>query len=53
MLDIGNPERPRLLDVLDLGAGSGPHYLALSRDEKRLVISDYFLDEHEAGVVHA
>lgn len=53
MLDIGNPERPQLLDVLDLGPGSGPHYLALSRDEKRLVISDYFLDEDEAGVVHA
>jgi hypothetical protein len=53
MLDISNPERPQLLDVLDLGAGSGPHYLALTRDEKRLVISDYFLNEDEAGVVHA
>ena len=53
MLDISDPNEPRLLDVLDLGAGSGPHYLALSADEKRLVISDYFLDEDEAGVVHA
>jgi 56kDa selenium binding protein (SBP56) len=53
MLDISDPNRPQLLDVLDLGAGSGPHYLALTADEKRLVISDYFLDEDEAGVVHA
>ena len=53
MLDISNPNHPTLLDVLDLGEGSGPHYLALTRDEKRLVVSDYFLDEDEAGVVHA
>jgi selenium-binding protein 1 len=39
--------------VLDLGTGSGPHYLALTRDEKRLVISDYFLNEDDAGKVHA
>lgn len=53
MLDITDPNQPRLLDVLDLGAGSGPHYLALSGDERRLVISDYFLNEDDAGVVHA
>jgi selenium-binding protein 1 len=53
MLDTSNPERPTLLKVLDLGEGSGPHYIALSRDEKRLVITDYFLNEDEAGKVHA
>ncbi len=53
MLDIADPERPRLLATLDFGAGSGPHYLALTRDEKRLVVTDYFLDEDEAGKVHA
>ena len=53
MLDTSDPERPVLLKVLDLGEGSGPHYIALTRDEKRLVITDYFLNEDEAGKVHA
>ena len=42
-----------MLKVLDLGANSGPHYIALTRDEKRLVISDYFLNEDNAGKIHA
>ena len=55
MLDIAHPEAPRVLSVVDLGAGSGPHYLRLTRDERRLVVSDYFLVEDLApgGVVHA
>ena len=53
MLDISNPEQPRLLDALDLGKDSGPHYIALTRDEQRLVITDYFLNEDEFGKVHA
>jgi len=28
-----------------LGLNSGPHYLRLTSDEKRLVVSDYFLVE--------
>ncbi len=53
MFDISHPDEPRLLRVLDLGSGSGPHYIALSKDEKRLVISDYFLNEDNFGKVHA
>jgi len=53
MFDISNPENPRVLKVLDLGAGAGPHYIALTDDERRLVISDYFLNEDSAGKVHA
>ncbi|MDP9087563.1 MAG: selenium-binding family protein [Pseudomonadota bacterium] len=53
MLDIAEPEHPKLLKVLSLGAKSGPHYIALSPDEKRLVISDYFLNEDSFGKVHA
>lgn len=30
MFDISDPEIPRVLRVLDLGAHSGPHYIALS-----------------------
>jgi hypothetical protein len=32
MFDISDPERPRLLKSLDLGPGSGPHYIALIED---------------------
>src|SRR5437773_1888154 len=53
MFDTSNPRRPKVLKVLDLGANSGPHYIALTNDERRLVISDYFLNEDEAGKVHA
>ena len=53
MLDTSSAAHPKLLDVLDLGKDSGPHYIALTRDEKRLVITDYFLNEDGAGKVHA
>jgi hypothetical protein len=53
--DITNREHPKVLGVVDLGLGSGPHYLALSKDEKRIVVSDYFLVEDlvPSGVVQA
>jgi len=53
MFDISDPDEPRLLRTLDLGPNSGPHYIALSPDEKRLIISDYFLNEDNFGKVHA
>ncbi len=53
MFATSDPENPKILKVLDLGANSGPHYIALTPDEKRLVITDYFLNEDEAGKVHA
>jgi selenium-binding protein 1 len=45
MFDIARPDRPKLMDVVDLGPGSGPHSLRLTRDEDRLVVTDYFLVE--------
>jgi selenium-binding protein 1 len=53
MFNIENPEKPRLIQALELGQGSGPHYIALTEDEERLVISDYFLNEDNFGKVHA
>lgn len=53
MFDTSDPEKPKILKVLDLGKDSGPHYIALTKDEKRLVITDYFLNEDDAGKVHA
>jgi len=53
MFDTSTPPEPRVLKVLDLGEGAGPHYLRLTEDERRLVISDYFLNEDSFGKVHA
>jgi selenium-binding protein 1 len=41
------------MGTIDLGAGSGPHYVQLTNDDKRLVVTDYFLVEDMApgGVV--
>jgi WD40 repeat protein len=53
MFDVSDPDEPRTLKILDLGPNSGPHYIKLTPDERRLVISDYFLNEDNFGKVHA
>ncbi len=53
MFNITDPDEPRVLKVLDLGPNSGPHYIALTGDERRLIITDYFLNEDSFGKVHA
>ena len=52
MLDIADPGRFRQLSVVSLGAGTGPHSVHLTHDGKRLVISDYFLDQDDFGKIH-
>jgi 56kDa selenium binding protein (SBP56) len=52
MLDTSDPAHPQLLSTVDLGVDSGPHFLALTPDERRLVVSDYFLNEDDFGKVH-
>ena len=52
MLDITEPDMPRVLDVAKLSADAGPHDTLLTRDG-RLVVTDYFLDEDGFGKVHA
>lgn len=55
MLDIARPDQPKLLSVVDLGPNSGPHYLRLTSDETRLVVTDYFLvqDLPPGGIVES
>ena len=45
MFNIARPDHPQLMSVADLGPGSGPHFMRLSSDERRLVVTDYFLVE--------
>jgi len=54
MFNIARPDQPTLMSVVDLGPDSGPHFMRLTRDEKRLVVTDYFLVEDLApgGIVN-
>ncbi len=52
MLDVSDPEHPVQSSIVNLGADAGPHMLALTDDDKRLVVSDYFLNEDDFGKVH-
>jgi len=52
MLDITDPEHPVQAGIVSLGANTGPHMLMLTDDEKRLVVSDYFLNEDDFGKIH-
>lgn len=52
MLDVTDRTEPKQLSVVSFGENSGPHNLVLSSDEKRLVVTDYFLNEDAAGIIH-
>jgi selenium-binding protein 1 len=45
MLDTTDPTNPKQRDVVNLGAGAGPHMIRLTHNDRRLVVSDYFLVE--------
>ena len=38
--------------IVSFGANAGPHNIVLTDDDARLVVSDYFLNEDDQGVVH-
>ncbi|MBV8834275.1 MAG: hypothetical protein JO108_34185 [Acidobacteriaceae bacterium] len=52
MLDTSDVFRPKQLSVVSFGANAGPHNIALSEDDSRLVVTDYFLNEDDAGIIH-
>jgi hypothetical protein len=51
--NIEDPTHPVVIDAIDLGQNSGPHYVIFSPTEDRLIVSDYFLvqDLFPSGVV--
>ena len=52
MLDTTDRAHLKQLSVVSFGAFAGPHNLVLSSDDKRLVVTDYFLNEDDAGILH-
>jgi selenium-binding protein 1 len=52
MLDITNPKRFTQVSVVSFGKDSGPHSVHLTHDGKRLVVTDYFLNQDDFGKVH-
>jgi selenium-binding protein 1 len=52
MLDISDPRRFRQLSVVSFGRAAGPHSVHLTHDGKRLVVTDYFLDQDDFGKIH-
>lgn len=52
-LNIEDRVHPVILNVVELGENSGPHYVAFSPTEDRVVVADYFLvqDLFPSGVV--
>ena len=52
MLDVSDPEHPVQAGIVSLGMDAGPHMIALTDDDKRLVVSDYFLNEDDFGKIH-
>jgi selenium-binding protein 1 len=52
MLDVSDPEHPVQAGIVNLGLDAGPHFLGLTDDDKRLVVSDYFLNEDDFGKIH-
>jgi len=51
MLDISNPKQFKQVSVVSFGANSGPHSVHLTHDDKRLVVTDYFLNQDGIGKV--
>ena len=53
MLDATDRANLKQLSVVTLGpVDSGPHNIVLTNDDQRLVVSDYFLNEDDAGIIH-
>ena len=51
MLDITNPKKFKQVSVVSFGMDTGPHSVHLTHDDKRLVVTDYFLNQDAFGKV--
>ncbi len=51
MLDVSNPKQFKQVSVVSFGKDTGPHSVHLTHDDKRLVVTDYFLNQDDFGKV--
>ncbi|HEY3442461.1 MAG TPA: selenium-binding protein SBP56-related protein [Paludibaculum sp.] len=51
MLDVTDREHPVQSGIVNLGVGAGPHDIALTDDDRRLIVTDYFLNEDNFGKI--
>lgn len=52
MLDITDRNHFRQVSIVNFGLNAGPHSIHLTHDDKRLIVTDYFLDEDDFGKIH-
>jgi hypothetical protein len=55
MLDISDRTHPNGFvqkAIVNLGVDAGPHDIALTKDDTRLVVTDYFLNQDDFGKIH-
>ena len=52
MLDITDRANPKQIGIVNLGIDAGPHFIDLTDDDSRLVVTDYFLNEDNFGQIH-
>lgn len=52
MLDVSDREHPVQSGIVNLGIGAGPHDTVLTDDDRRLIVTDYFLNEDDFGKIH-
>jgi len=52
MLDVSDPAHPVQTGIVNLGLDAGPHDIALTDDDERLVVTDYFLNQDDFGKIH-
>jgi selenium-binding protein 1 len=52
MVDITNPNQFKQVSVVNFGPDVGPHSIHLTHDDRRLVVTDYFLNQDDFGKIH-
>jgi len=52
MLDITNPKKFKQVSVVSFGRDAGPHSVHLTHDDRRLIVTDYFLNQDNFGKIH-
>ncbi|KAJ1653616.1 hypothetical protein IWQ61_006292 [Dispira simplex] len=53
MFDTSSARHLHLLAKVNVGSRATPHFITLSPDESMLIVTDYFLDQQDFGVVHS